>query len=68
MIEKILKSRGQWAEAELAQAEAWKRERRARGPPRELEILTQEVDEFSQVAQHSVDEFCQLPPGADADF
>ncbi len=32
----------------------------------ELEILTPNGDEFSQVGPDSVDEFCQLPPGGAA--
>ena len=58
VIEKILKSREEWDPP-------WKRQRRARGPPRRLETITPEVDEFSQVGPNSVDEFSQLPPGGD---
>ena len=47
VIERILKCRGQWDPP-------WKRERRARGPPKELEVvaddsqLSAEDDEFNQ--------------------
>ncbi len=55
VIKRILQSRGEWDPP-------WRRERRARGPPRQREFLTHEDHEFSQVAPESEEEFSQLPP------
>jgi len=61
VIEKILRATGQWDPP-------WKRERRARGPPRQLEIVTHEEGEFSQLRPEVEDEFSQVPPGDDMDL
>jgi hypothetical protein len=58
VIEKILRARGEWDPP-------WKRERRARGPPKQLEILRAEMGGFSQVRPESEEEFSQLPPAGD---
>ena len=55
VIERILKARGEWAPP-------WRRERRARSPPRQLEIFTQPDDEFSQEIPEAEDEFSQVTP------
>ena len=46
VIERILKARGEWDPP-------WKRERRARGPPKQLELAPDE----SEFAPHDDDEF-----------
>lgn len=61
VIERILRHRGQWDPP-------WKRDRKIRGPPRQLEILTQTAEDFSQVLPEAQDEFSQVPPGDDADL
>ena len=55
VIERILRARGEWDPP-------WKRESRARGPPKQREIFTAEDHEFSQVLPEGEDEFSQLPP------
>jgi hypothetical protein len=57
VIEKILKSIGKWDPP-------WKRERKIRGPPRQLEIFSQE-ELFSQELLASEDEFDQTTPAED---
>jgi hypothetical protein len=52
VIEKILRARGEWDPP-------WKRQRRARGPPLELEIV------FSRSSSIPEDEFSQLGPSED---
>jgi hypothetical protein len=59
VIEKILEATGQWDPP-------WKRERRARGPPRQLRVLATEGEDFSQVSPEGEEEFNQLP-SADGD-
>ncbi len=58
VIEKILRARGEWDPP-------WRRERRARGPPKQREIFTPEDYEFSQIPPESEEEFSQLPPGGE---
>ena len=59
VIEKILRARGEWDPP-------WTRERRARSPPRQLEMFSTVFDEeYSQVRPESEEEFNQDPPGSD---
>lgn len=70
MIEKILEARDEWDPP-------WKRQRRARGPPPELEIVPTTGDEpselppdvpggeYSQLRPDAEDDFSQVPPGDD---
>ena len=59
VIEKILRARGEWDPP-------WTRERRARSPPRQLEMFSTVFDEeYSQVRSESEEEFNQDPPGSD---
>lgn len=57
MIEKILRARGEWDPP-------WKRARRARGPPRQLEMFSTVIDEeSSQLGPETDEEFNQDPLG-----
>ena len=57
VIEKILRARGEWDPP-------WKRERRARGPPRQLEMFSTVIDEeSSQLGPETDEEFNQDPLG-----
>jgi len=57
VIEKILRARGEWDPP-------WKRERKARGPPRQLEMFSTAIDEdYSQLVPESEEEFNQDPLG-----
>ncbi len=59
VIEKILRARGEWDPP-------WKRERRARGPPRQPEMFSTVLEEeCSQVRPESEEEFNQDPCGSD---
>jgi hypothetical protein len=71
VIERILRCRGQWDPP-------WLRQRRARGPPTQLEIVAATTraepselppdvagDEYSQLRPDAEDDFSQLPPGDD---
>ncbi len=59
VIERILRARDEWDPP-------WRRERRARGPPKQREIFTAEDYEFSQVAPESEEEFS--PPESEEEF
>jgi hypothetical protein len=76
VIEKILRARGEWDPP-------WKRQRRARGPPLELEIefsrsssipedefsrLGPSEDEYSQERPETENEFSQLAPASDEEL
>ncbi len=55
--------------AELAQAEAWKRDRKIRGPPRQRKMFSTVVEEkFSQLRPEAEEKFSQVPPGEDVDL
>ena len=58
VIERILRARDEWDPP-------WLRERRVRGPPRQLELFD-DPDECSQVVPESNEEFNQDPGGFDA--
>ena len=57
VFEKILRARGEWDPP-------WKRQRKARGPPRQLESFQSALDdEHSQLAPETAEEFNQDPLG-----
>ncbi len=59
VIEKILKHRGEWDPP-------WRRQRRARAPPQEVEIFSAVVDEeFSQISPEGEEDLSQDPLGGD---
>ena len=59
VIEKILRARGE-------RDPPWTRERRARSPPRQLEMFSTVLDEeYSQVRPESEEEFNEDPSGSD---
>jgi len=59
VIERILRARGEWDPP-------WRRERQARGPPRQTEMFTTVLDEeYSQIVPESEEELNQDPPGGD---
>jgi hypothetical protein len=72
VIEKVLKARGAWDPP-------WLRQRRARGPPTQLEIVATTDDEhpqlppdvtgddYSQIRPDAEDDFSQVPPGGHDD-
>jgi len=61
VIERILRSRREWNPP-------WLRERKARGPPLELKVVSQEDETYSQVVPESEDAFDQSVPGDDFGF